>query len=598
MSNISHTDINLSELKNNIENDLYQIPKFQRDFIWKSSNIESLGDSIIRGYPISSILIMPVNGTLNICSESLNVNKLDLKKNTSSNSFYVLDGQQRITSIARIFCDLDKDIQYFFDCLLLLIEQFPDDRLERLSIYKNSLKKYLKMDYFCIGINRGNNKSFIENKENYRFIAASQMIKGKYTNLINKFIRTIDSEIAEDAADKYIDYLSFTFGKVSQYGISKTVVEGNSDLGVVCRIFEKINASGKKLTIFDLINAKSFDYKKYSKGLAQYLRDDLKLMSGKNNDSNLYFFEYKKDDFENLARVVRILIVIDLIKDGKAPQITNNVMLKKDSDYWFDMWDRYKKDIIETVKYFYNDGVLQISPFAFFEYMVAVICANTEIKHNLLFKNVVKKYALALSISGRSFSKSDLETVIRFDDFAKKLSLNKSQNILHLYPDTNISFDKNQLKSSTQSSNRFKAAYYIMLKEKFKGKFVRDITNLPICYSDESTYPHYLIPKLSDPICQSIANVIPLNKTSLICEIKDHYPESYLDKLKNSFGVDYETFLEDNIMFKCDVLDINFLEKRFYLICDYIKDYLSEPERENAQENLCSLFPRTLDTDS
>jgi len=58
MSNIENRDISLQEIVKNISKDGYLIPKFQRDFVWNTKDIIDLGDSIIRGYPISSLLIM------------------------------------------------------------------------------------------------------------------------------------------------------------------------------------------------------------------------------------------------------------------------------------------------------------------------------------------------------------------------------------------------------------------------------------------------------------------------------------------------------------------------------------------------------------
>ena len=66
MSNIHNIDISLQDIVKKISKDVYLIPKFQRDFVWTSKDIIDLGDSIIRGYPISSLLIMPENGNLKI----------------------------------------------------------------------------------------------------------------------------------------------------------------------------------------------------------------------------------------------------------------------------------------------------------------------------------------------------------------------------------------------------------------------------------------------------------------------------------------------------------------------------------------------------
>ena len=104
MGKIQNLDVSLQDLVAKIDRGEYHIPKFQRDFVWKNSDIESLGDSIIRSYPISSMLVMPKNGTLIIGSGPLKTNGSIL---SDKGGDYVLDGQQRITSIARIFLGLD-----------------------------------------------------------------------------------------------------------------------------------------------------------------------------------------------------------------------------------------------------------------------------------------------------------------------------------------------------------------------------------------------------------------------------------------------------------------------------------------------------------
>ncbi|MFO5474001.1 MAG: DUF262 domain-containing protein, partial [Dolichospermum sp.] len=48
--------IYLEDLLEEIANGGYQIPVFQREFVWKTSQILELFDSILKGYPIGSLL--------------------------------------------------------------------------------------------------------------------------------------------------------------------------------------------------------------------------------------------------------------------------------------------------------------------------------------------------------------------------------------------------------------------------------------------------------------------------------------------------------------------------------------------------------------
>ena len=48
--------ITINQALNYIGNNNYLLPAFQRDFVWKSDQIEKLFDSLMRGYPTSSML--------------------------------------------------------------------------------------------------------------------------------------------------------------------------------------------------------------------------------------------------------------------------------------------------------------------------------------------------------------------------------------------------------------------------------------------------------------------------------------------------------------------------------------------------------------
>ena len=41
----------------NIESGIYQIPKFQRDFVWDKNKSAKLIESLLKGYPIGSFIL-------------------------------------------------------------------------------------------------------------------------------------------------------------------------------------------------------------------------------------------------------------------------------------------------------------------------------------------------------------------------------------------------------------------------------------------------------------------------------------------------------------------------------------------------------------
>lgn len=95
-----------------IEGNNYLLPAFQREFVWKSEQIEKLFDSLMRGYPTSSMLFWKVKGDTKtkwkfykfINSFVLDAkgysNKNELFNTSSTTDFYaILDGQQRLTAM-------------------------------------------------------------------------------------------------------------------------------------------------------------------------------------------------------------------------------------------------------------------------------------------------------------------------------------------------------------------------------------------------------------------------------------------------------------------------------------------------------------------
>lgn len=78
-----------------------RIPAFQRGFVWESDRVAFLIDSIYKGYPFGSLLFWRTNEPLNT-ERQLGPFKLP-EPNADFPIDYVLDGQQRITSIFGVF---------------------------------------------------------------------------------------------------------------------------------------------------------------------------------------------------------------------------------------------------------------------------------------------------------------------------------------------------------------------------------------------------------------------------------------------------------------------------------------------------------------
>jgi len=191
-----------------------KLPKFQRAFVWKPDEMLKLMDSIYKGYPIGSILIW--NSSQQLTSErNIAGLEVDINKSQWFPTNYLLDGQQRLTtlcgalywpgvqdtSIWNIHFDLDKE-EFFHSKGVGMLNSFPMNRLINTGDF---IRQCMKFEHH-------------EKKERYVAIA-------------EKLLRQIK------------DY------KIAVVKIGDMTIEE------VAPIFERINSTGRKLTIVDLMIA-------------------------------------------------------------------------------------------------------------------------------------------------------------------------------------------------------------------------------------------------------------------------------------------------------------------------------------------------------
>lgn len=80
----------------------YSVPEFQRDFVWTTRQVIDLFDSIIKGYPIGSIILWKPES-----AEFKELNKIGgipINKYSNSDKQYILDGRQRLTALISALC--------------------------------------------------------------------------------------------------------------------------------------------------------------------------------------------------------------------------------------------------------------------------------------------------------------------------------------------------------------------------------------------------------------------------------------------------------------------------------------------------------------
>lgn len=92
----SATTFDVEELVTMAWDGRIRVPHFQRDFRWGLDDVRKLFDSIVKGYPIGSLLLW----TRRAPAQTLRLGALTIEAAESADALWVVDGQQRLTSIA------------------------------------------------------------------------------------------------------------------------------------------------------------------------------------------------------------------------------------------------------------------------------------------------------------------------------------------------------------------------------------------------------------------------------------------------------------------------------------------------------------------
>ncbi|WP_237774087.1 DUF262 domain-containing protein [Actinosynnema sp. ALI-1.44] len=94
-SPLSTTTIDVESLVSMAWRGSIRVPNFQRDFRWNWEDVRRLFDSIVRGYPVGSLLLWVRKAG----AQKVRLGGLDIEA-AEGDALWVVDGQQRITSLA------------------------------------------------------------------------------------------------------------------------------------------------------------------------------------------------------------------------------------------------------------------------------------------------------------------------------------------------------------------------------------------------------------------------------------------------------------------------------------------------------------------
>lgn len=198
-----------------------RIPAFQRGFVWSPNQVAFLMDSIYKNFPIGTVFLWKTSERLETEKTLGNYSIPDPKKDHPI--YYVLDGQQRITSLFSVF----------------QTELFPDDNYEWIDIYFDFTKAGQIQEPCFIAIK--------EEKvdENIHFP-------------MNAIFRPIDyHKHVNNLNEKNQKLITEVYQKFLEFNLPSQEIE-TDDKESVAIIFERINRAGEPLDTYQLLTAWSW----------------------------------------------------------------------------------------------------------------------------------------------------------------------------------------------------------------------------------------------------------------------------------------------------------------------------------------------------
>ncbi len=328
------TALPISTVLKRISDKRYLIPQFQRPFRWNTGQVKLLVDSIARRYPIGSILVLARSHEINLRARSLDLVEDDDAENigiiaddASTDVFYILDGQQRLTSLARTFLNADPKRVFYFD-LLEMMEAFRVDDADRETSW---IRVYYRRS-----------EEPDRRKRNRLMRADLALNQQKCDVYVSEYIEDspdlddLDRSRRRSEAARIKGY----FERIRAYAIPFVTIEPEVGLESICRVFETINSTGTRLTTFDLAVARF------------YPQPDLRALMEAAKDRNPVLGEFEIEG----DRILQIIAIVRADQERRLPEPSRSELLRLPADLIEKEWDAAVEAMVGALKWAQDNG--------------------------------------------------------------------------------------------------------------------------------------------------------------------------------------------------------------------------------------------------
>ena len=323
--------LNLGDMLKNLQSGEIQLPDFQRDWTWDDEKIKSLLESVIRNFPINSIMLLECNSN----DTKFSYRKIaGVEKTEREPKYLILDGQQRLTSLFGAlfsgepvkFKKSKKEFFYYVDMKKAVDVVKNSAEVEDLIISVPPSRK-LKA--------KGKNWDLSTPEKEF---AASMFPLNKIFKGSRQWLRAYERFHGDDIAVELTDFFDEeVINKISSYEIAIIGLEKTTSLAAVCKIFENANKGVEKLSVFDLLTS-IFAAKTDADGKPIELRKDWEEIHKEFDGMNLKILA----DIECSEYITALTLLVTHKSDKKSASCKEEDILKLNyNDYL-----RYKGEII------------------------------------------------------------------------------------------------------------------------------------------------------------------------------------------------------------------------------------------------------------
>ena len=202
-----------------------RVPRFQRPFVWKQEDLHALLDSVLRGFPIGSILVWDTEETI----ETVNhMGPVEVGPRPAGLVGYLLDGQQRVSALVGTL-------------------QLPDG--------VESIVDQIDWCVYCDLERREFRRAPRDGIEPQHFPMQSLLDTARFFEAC----RRIESEVADKSlARRWLDQADRLANAFRDYQLPLIHIR-EADLDSAVTVFARLNRTGRKMEADEMVSALTYE---------------------------------------------------------------------------------------------------------------------------------------------------------------------------------------------------------------------------------------------------------------------------------------------------------------------------------------------------